>query len=756
MPSEADAAAGVVITKRQRRKLLAKSTKHVTPQQPKLTNAEARAKAYVRVAGINVVPKMPLDVSSNLDDPEMRFGRLLGSTDQRKRHLAVAQLKAYLTSRCSMDRAGLSELDLMKLWKGLWYTLYMADKTPVQDELSKHLAELLWCVAGTEEEDEYAAAAYLEATGGAEDDEDDGDDEDEDDDEGVIMQEVENTLGDHDGDEEDDDDEDDDDEDDDDEDDMDEEDEEDHVHGEHCNHRHDHNDHDEEDSVDDTTVPHCRGAHLASLFIKTFFSTIRREWGNMDKYRVDKFYTLIRLMMGQVYKYMALRHWNLGILRLFNDTIFEEILSVTPNGLRCHLIDLTMQELAKVNAEAPMPLTEATFCDVLEPYFAMVQGMDDKVVQQRIVDNILLKFLVDYSVVGEAADEKLVFDQIHVGTIAEFIFHLGSDTTTRDEYRKNLYDAHKEYQRRIKRTGRDVDIGDEEDDNEDVDDDDDEAPQLKLCDDYDEGEEVVEEEDAEPEQEEEPEPEPEAKKSKKKRKRVRGVMETEPIVTEVDEPVTQTNKTKKAKDKRDSVEERPKKKSKKDKKDSIVSVKGEDGKPKKKSKKGNRDSVQSSDEPVDEFATPVTEQKKVKKAKKVFDEEYDKETATVDAAQKNVKKANKVVDEEFVISVAEQKKAKKAAAEEAKALSSPPAVMKEKTKKKRKETEEEKEKRRVSFGRINHSKSHKASMRDLKNASPKPSPITPDKSILRVKTPTSKPKRIGGKIAKRKKAADYF
>ena len=43
----------------------------------------------------------------------------------------------------------------------MWYTLYMADKVPVQDELSKRLAELIWCFAGTEEEDEYAGQVYL-------------------------------------------------------------------------------------------------------------------------------------------------------------------------------------------------------------------------------------------------------------------------------------------------------------------------------------------------------------------------------------------------------------------------------------------------------------------------------------------------------------------------------------------------------------------------------------------------------------------
>ena len=42
--------------------------------------------------------------------------------------------------------------------------------------------------------------------------------------------------------------------------------------------------------------PQIRGAPLAMLFMRTFFRTLVREWGNMDKYRVDKF-----LHFGEVY-----------------------------------------------------------------------------------------------------------------------------------------------------------------------------------------------------------------------------------------------------------------------------------------------------------------------------------------------------------------------------------------------------------------------------------------------------------------------
>ena len=333
--------------------------------------------------------------------------------------------------------------------------------------LSQKLANLLWCFAGTPEEDEFAGQSYLDMyqhehekflmeEGDSEDSqEEDGDvdgnneesnSDENSDDEDVVMHEVSNTLGGSDDDQEEEGDEEDEDED--------------------------------MEELDDSEVPHCRGAHLASLFVRTFFRTVHREWGRMDKYRIDKFYTLSRYMVAEIMEYMALRHWNLGILRLFNDAIYQEVLSLTPNGLRFHLIDITLDELAKVNAtKAPMPLTEATFLDCLEPYFAMAQSAPDAVVQARVVENVLEKFLNEYSVVGDRAQNKddeeaakLVMDEVHVGTVAEFIFDVASDGDTRDLYRKGLYDLHKAYIRRLKQVGKDVEIdrdhGDHEDDHD--------------------------------------------------------------------------------------------------------------------------------------------------------------------------------------------------------------------------------------------------------------------------------------------------
>jgi Nucleolar protein,Nop52 len=469
MKVEADAAAGALsaklsevdkkkLTKRQKRKQV--NEKNKWPQHPKIQDMEVRNKAYLRVAGLgtSTQTKETIDPTLDLLSPEVKFCRLLGSTDQRKRHQAVQKLKAYLRARCDIgnENGGISELDLLKLWKGLWYTLYMADKVPVQDELSQHLAELLWCVSGTEEEDEYAGQAYMHMCE-AEDDECDCDDDL--DGPEVTFEELDDSDDDNDD-----------------------------------NEKVDHDNGEEEEEANQTTmeeiqqevqdgedeaampnseIPHCRGAHLASLFIRTFFRTVRREWGRMDKYRVDKFYTLARMYMHEIYLYMAKRHWNIGIIRLFNDAMFEEVLNQKPNGLRYHLIDVALDELAKVNAKAPLPMTEATFLDALEPYFAMCQtgaGGDD-IVQGRVMENILQKFLTKYSFISEADDDEaraLIFDEVHVGTVAQFIFELASDQETKDKYRKSMYDMHKAYLRRLKKMGTDVPLEQEEENGDDV------------------------------------------------------------------------------------------------------------------------------------------------------------------------------------------------------------------------------------------------------------------------------------------------
>lgn len=180
------------------------------------------------------------------------------------------------------------------LLQAMWYTLYMADKVPVQDKLSQILAELMWCLAGTEEDDETAGQMYMQITeeGNGFYEDEDGDvmwtevvDDDEEDDEEEEEDDDENAWQDMPSDDDDDDDE---------------------------GNEVEDMDESEDEEVDEEAEriaimneSHCRGAHLVSLYVATFLRTVKREWGNVDKHRVDKFYTAVRLMIREVRKLCA-------------------------------------------------------------------------------------------------------------------------------------------------------------------------------------------------------------------------------------------------------------------------------------------------------------------------------------------------------------------------------------------------------------------------------------------------------------------
>lgn len=697
-------------TKRQRRKDLQHGSdkNKWLIQHPKIQSMDRREQIYIKDAGLNETKaekrQAPIDPKLDLMSPEVKFGRLLAGTDQRKRHAAVKKLKAYLKARCDISEVidgdgsgaanisgGISELDLLKLWKALWYTLYMADKRPVQDELSKHICQLLWCVVGTEEEDECAGRAYLEMTENEEreleEEEQNDEEEDEEDDEDVTLEELVNTFKDgKDGNDDDEDSEEGDDE-------MEDEESDDIM------------------EMDDREIPHCRGAHLVSLFVRTFFSTIRRDWGSMDKYRIDKFYALIRVMMHEIYTYMSVRSWDYGIVLLLNDAIFAETLKEPPNGLRYHLIDLCLGELAKVNAKAKITLTEATFLDVLEPFFGLCQtGRHDDTIQARVTEKVIDNFLENYCVVSENAlreeddDDKeedkgasLIFKDVHVKTIAEFLFTLGSDPDTKDKYRKSLYDLHKKYMRRLKKIGKDVEILTDEDGNE-IYDENKGADDVNLSN-IDESIQFLE-----------------AETNEEIPSDAEDDLENGDVDMLDDEPAKEEESAEKAK------------------------------KESKKKKKKKRKSLDQEPDPEPEV-TPITNDTVVNEKRKKKKKKSDSREAAA--------------DEEVVITVTEQQDAKKKDRKSKKKLMKQKEEEKASADSEKKEKKGEKTGRRVSFGAKNRAKSHKASMKALRTTEPpNPKETAPEKGILR-KILRHKPKggkSIGSVLSKkqRKKATSYF
>jgi len=66
------------------------------------------------------------------------FGKLLAHTDRTVRDRGFKKLKKWLKKNPDLGR-----LEYMKVWKGLYFAMWMADKRPVQQELSVNIALLL-------------------------------------------------------------------------------------------------------------------------------------------------------------------------------------------------------------------------------------------------------------------------------------------------------------------------------------------------------------------------------------------------------------------------------------------------------------------------------------------------------------------------------------------------------------------------------------------------------------------------------------
>ncbi|XP_076665318.1 ribosomal RNA processing protein 1 homolog Nnp-1 [Andrena cerasifolii] len=75
---------------------------------------------------------------------EIKFARLLSSNDKKVRDKVLKNLRKWLTVR-SKSSFAFTEQDFMRLWKGLFYCMWMSDKPLIQEELAESLSKIVHC-----------------------------------------------------------------------------------------------------------------------------------------------------------------------------------------------------------------------------------------------------------------------------------------------------------------------------------------------------------------------------------------------------------------------------------------------------------------------------------------------------------------------------------------------------------------------------------------------------------------------------------
>ncbi|KAM4560704.1 ribosomal RNA processing protein 1 homolog B [Fundulus diaphanus] len=80
---------------------------------------------------------------ASVQEPEIQLAQKLASNEKAIRTKAMKKLRKYISARSQRAAGGFNGDELLKLWKGLFYCLWMQDKPLLQEELSNQISALI-------------------------------------------------------------------------------------------------------------------------------------------------------------------------------------------------------------------------------------------------------------------------------------------------------------------------------------------------------------------------------------------------------------------------------------------------------------------------------------------------------------------------------------------------------------------------------------------------------------------------------------
>uniref|UniRef100_A0A8C2N8T5 Ribosomal RNA processing protein 1 homolog B n=1 Tax=Cricetulus griseus TaxID=10029 RepID=A0A8C2N8T5_CRIGR len=85
-----------------------------------------------------------------MQSAELQFAQRLASSEKGVRDRAVRKLRQYLSARTQSDTGGFSQEELLKIWKGLFYCMWVQDEPLLQEELANIISQLIHVVNSSE------------------------------------------------------------------------------------------------------------------------------------------------------------------------------------------------------------------------------------------------------------------------------------------------------------------------------------------------------------------------------------------------------------------------------------------------------------------------------------------------------------------------------------------------------------------------------------------------------------------------------
>ncbi|KAJ1455134.1 nucleolar protein,Nop52-domain-containing protein [Pelagophyceae sp. CCMP2097] len=153
-------------------------------------------------------------------------------------------------------------------------------------------------------------------------------------------------------------------------------------------------------------VHRFQDAGSAARWVGAFCTLVRRDWGRLDKYRLDKYYVLVRNVAEQCLAFAARRKWEPEATKVLMAALDEGLLRHQPNGLRLHYLDLVISAFAESGETAPRT-AHAVGC-VVAPCLRLLRDRDDCVFS-RVMETVVRRISSD-----EASPDAYLLVQRHV------------------------------------------------------------------------------------------------------------------------------------------------------------------------------------------------------------------------------------------------------------------------------------------------------------------------------------------------------
>ena len=223
---------------------------------------------------------------------------------------------------------------------------------------------------------------------------------------------------------------------------------------------------------------HAMPGSRAALFAKVFWATMMREWVGIDRLRLNKFYTLQRCVLQQSFRQLRQAGWPEGGAEALAQVLWQGPLSkAAPPGLRYWLVDNYVPALI---AELKADTAAGVWMALLEPLFLALGAAPDSHSLQRTSEGAVEALLEMRGGKGkgdgdeEGEDEEDDEDEdddddddeeeeeevepppglpIELAQLAERLFSLASDRTTREANRRQLYALQEKVEQLVREAG---------------------------------------------------------------------------------------------------------------------------------------------------------------------------------------------------------------------------------------------------------------------------------------------------------------